>query len=96
MPTSRKPRVFIAKPIHLGLYLFNYFALDYSRLAELDWEQTGKDLTIPMDLVQFQFERAGNTCGNGRIEAIQLLGSYLCAQIELDQARWVADFCQSL
>jgi len=84
------------KPIHLGLYVFDYSALDYGRLDKLDWKQTLKERLIPMKTLEFQFKRAREYLRDGRIEGIHILGSYLRDELKTDQARWVRDFVGTL
>jgi len=84
------------KPLQLGLYLFDYGALDYGRMAELDWKETVRQLTLPMETLQFQCERARQYLRDGRIEAIHILGSYLKDELATEQAEWLAEFCRTI
>jgi hypothetical protein len=68
-------RVFPGKPIHLGLYLYDY---------------GGTCDTLPLDLVRFELKRARQYVNDGRIEGFHLLGSYLKQELLSKQARWVA------
>ena len=73
---EKAKRVFPGKPIHLGLYLY-----DYGDTCD----------TLPLNLIQFQFERARKYLEDGRIEGLHLLGSYLKQELHSEQAQWIAD-----
>jgi hypothetical protein len=73
----RAERVFPAKAIHLGLYLY-----DYGDACD----------TVPLDLVRFQFRRARQYLEDRRIQGFHLLGSYLKEELRSKQARWVAEY----
>lgn len=68
-------RAFPGKPIHLGLYLY-----DYGDRCD----------NLPLDLVRFELQRARQHLRDGRIEGFHLLGSYLKQELQSSQARWVA------
>ncbi len=70
-------RLFPEKPVCLGLYLHGY---------------GDQNTTLPMDRVRFQFKGAKRYLEEGKIEGIQILGSYLAEEFESEQAKWVAEF----
>ncbi len=67
---------FPGKPIHLGLYLY-----DYGETCD----------TLPMSLVKFQLERAREYLRTGRIKGFHLIGSYLKEELRSEPARWLAE-----
>jgi len=69
--------VFGGKAIHLGLYMY-----DYGDTCDM----------LPMEFVRFQFERARRFLANGLISGIHMLGSYLKAEFDTEQAKWAAGF----
>jgi hypothetical protein len=69
------------KPLHLGLYLFDY-------------ADTRK--TLPMETIRFECQRARQYLRDGRIEAIHILSSYTREEMNTNQARWMANFSLSL
>jgi len=68
------------KPMHLGLYLFDYGV-------------TGE--AMPIETLVFQCERARQYYHDGRIQGIHILGSYTNDEFNTEQAKWLADYCQS-
>jgi len=67
---------FPGKPIVLGLYVHDYC----------------NKHTVPLDLVQFEFQKAREYVGDGLIDGYQILGSYLRPELDTPQAKWVRDF----
>lgn len=84
------------KPLHLGVYLFDWAGMDSSRTDAEYWSYALKTFTMPMKTLQFQCERARQYLKDGRIEAIHILGSLTRDELKTDQGRWLADFCRSI
>jgi hypothetical protein len=69
-------QLFPNKPINLGLYLHDYgYTLD----------------TLPLERVQFQFNKAREYLKTGKIEGMSILGSYLKTELKTEQAKWIAE-----
>jgi hypothetical protein len=73
---ERCRQLFPGKPIVLGLYVHDYC--------------NGRPM--PLDLVQFEFEKARGYVRDGLIEGYQVLGSYLKPELETPQVLWAQDF----
>jgi hypothetical protein len=70
------PKIFPEKPILLGLYMYDFPS---NRL-------------MPMDLLEFEFERAAKYIREKKIVGFQILGRYSRDDMETPQARWIRDF----
>lgn len=84
------------KPLHLGLYLIPYGDLHVDKNDPHYWARTMNTVTMPMETLKFQCDRARRYLKDGQIEAIHILGSYARGELKTEQARWLADFCLSV
>lgn len=74
---ARCERAFPGKPVNLGIYLF-----DFGGTCEM----------VPLPTVQSGLAQAKRWWRQGRIEGVQLLGSYVGLELHTPEARWVASF----